>query len=133
MLQKLVETARVHATRVLLSFHDFQDTPSNESLLDRISEMVTRGADIAKIACMPRKPGDVLRLLQITHYARQAYPAVPLCTISMGRAGALSRVAAFLYGCDMTFAVSQEASAPGQIPIAEARMLAETLLRYSED
>jgi 3-dehydroquinate dehydratase len=31
----------------------------------------------------------------------------------------------------MAFAIGQEASAPGQIPIADARAIAETLLRYA--
>lgn len=93
--------------------------------------MIHQGADIAKVACMPREPGDVLRLLQVTLSARQIFPAVPLCTMSMGSLGALSRVAGFLYGSDMAFAVGQEVSAPGQIPLMEARAMTEALLRYA--
>ena len=131
MLKAIIDTARNHATRVILSFHDFQGTPSTETLLSKISEMITQGADVAKIACMPQDPGDVLRLLQATLSARHAHPAVPLCTMSMGRLGSLSRVAGFLYGSDMAFAVGQEVSAPGQIPIRDARSMAEALLRYA--
>ena len=78
---------------------------------------------------MPRVPGDVLRLLQVTLAARQLFPAVPLCTTSMSGLGFLSRVAGFLYGSDMAFAVGTAVSAPGQIAIAEARALSESLLR----
>jgi 3-dehydroquinate dehydratase-1 len=130
-LEPVIAAAHRHAAHVILSFHDFQATPSNEILLARISEMVRQGADIAKIACMPREPGDVLRLLQVTLAARQIFPAVPLCTMSMGSLGSLSRVAGFLYGSDMAFAVGQEVSAPGQIPIGEARAMTEALLRYA--
>jgi 3-dehydroquinate dehydratase-1 len=131
VLKPLVHSAHEHGKRVILSFHDFEHTPDNDVLLDRISTMVAQGADIAKIACMPNEPADVLRLLQLTLSARQMFPSVPLCTMSMGRLGSISRVAGFLYGCDMSFAVGQEASAPGQIPIADARAMAETLLRYA--
>jgi 3-dehydroquinate dehydratase-1 len=129
VVQSIVKTARVRAKRVIVSFHDFQGTPPNESLLEKISTMVSLGADIAKIACMPREGGDVLRLLQVTLTARQLFPAVPLCTISMGGLGFLSRVAGFLYGSDMTFAVGTASSAPGQIAIGEARAIAESLIR----
>jgi 3-dehydroquinate dehydratase-1 len=131
MIGSLIQTAHGHSTHVILSFHDFEGTPANATLLGNISDMIALGADVAKIACMPREPGDVLRLLQTTLSARQTFPAVPLCMIAMGSLGSLSRVAGFLFGSDMTFAVGQQSSAPGQIPIAEARNLTETLLRYS--
>ena len=131
LLEPIIEAAHDHVVRVILSFHDFETTPSNEVLLGRISAMISQGADIAKIACMPQEPGDVLRLLQVTLSARQVFPTVPLCTMAMGSLGSLSRVAGFLYGSDMAFAVGQEVSAPGQIPIGEARAMTEALLRYA--
>ena len=51
--------------------------------------------------------------------------------MSMGALGSITRVAGFLYGSDMSFAVGKEASAPGQIPIADARQITDLLLRYS--
>ncbi len=129
ILQSIIKNARARAKPVIVSFHDFQGTPPNESLLEKISTMISHGADIAKIACMPREAGDVLRLLHVTLTARQLFPAVPLCTISMGGLGFLSRVAGFLYGSDMTFAVGTASSAPGQIAIGEARAIAESLVR----
>jgi 3-dehydroquinate dehydratase-1 len=129
ILEPLVGTAHNYGKKVILSVHDFQATPPNEELFGNISAMVQRGADIAKIACMPREPGDVLRLLQVTLTARQAFPSVPLCMTSMSGLGLLSRVAGFLYGSDMAFAAGAASSAPGQIAIGEARALTETLLR----
>jgi 3-dehydroquinate dehydratase-1 len=128
-LRHVIDVAHTGKQHVILSFHDFRATPAHEALFDQISAMVSEGADIAKIACMPQNPADVLRLLQVTFSARQAFPGVPLCMTSMGGLGFLSRVAGFLYGSDMAFAVGAAASAPGQIAIAEARALAEALLR----
>jgi 3-dehydroquinate dehydratase-1 len=130
-LAPIIEVARANRARVILSFHSFEATPSEEFLLATIAAMVGQGGDIAKIACMPREPGDVLRLMQATLAARRAFPSVPLCTMAMSGLGLVSRVAGFLYGSDMAFAVGQAVSAPGQIPIAEARALAEGLLRYA--
>jgi 3-dehydroquinate dehydratase I len=131
VLKPLLQSAHEHGSRVILSFHDFERTPANDLLLERISTMVAQGADIAKIACMPNERADVLRLLQVTLSARQTFPSVPLCTMSMGSLGSVTRVAGFLYGSDMAFAVGQEASAPGQIPIADARAMADALIRYA--
>ena len=131
VVQSIIKNAREQGKRVIASLHDFQGTPPNEILLEKISTMVSHGADIAKIACMPRDGGDVLRLLQVTLTARRLFPAIPLCTISMGALGFLSRVAGFLYGSDMTFAVGTASSAPGQIAIGEARAIAESLIRNS--
>jgi 3-dehydroquinate dehydratase-1 len=126
-----VKNAAKDRARIILSFHDFTATPSSEFLYSKLADMVDHGADIAKIACMPQDPGDVLRLLEVTLRARKAFPSVALCTMSMGGMGVLSRVAGFLYGSDMAFAVAREVSAPGQIPLAEARGITESLLRYA--
>src|SRR4029450_6364670 len=103
----------------------------NDLLLAKVGEMQELGADIAKIAVMPQKPEDVLRLLHVTVLARRQFPRLPLVTMSMGALGSITRVAGFLYGSDMAFAVGKAASAPGQIPIEDARRTTELLLRYS--
>jgi 3-dehydroquinate dehydratase-1 len=123
--------ARQHGVRVILAFHDFQGTPTNEAMLTMIASMRAKGADIAKIAVMPKTPGDALRLLDVTAEARRMFPALPLALMSMGALGSITRVAGFLYGSDMAFAVGKQASAPGQIPIQDARLMADLLLRYS--
>ncbi|MCX6551817.1 MAG: type I 3-dehydroquinate dehydratase [Acidobacteria bacterium] len=127
----IVRLAHEQGVRVILSFHDFQKTPANEVLLTAISDMVAQGADIAKLACMPLEPGDVLRLLEVTLTARRMFPAIPLCTMSMGGLGILTRTAGFLFGSDMSFAVGQAASAPGQIPIADLRAMIAALHRHA--
>jgi len=128
--QPVIQLARKHGTRVILSCHDFKATPPNEVLLGTIGAMKHAGADVAKVAVMPQQPGDVLRLLQVTLEARRIFPDLPLVTMSMGALGSITRVAGFLYGSDMAFAVGKESSAPGQIPLADARVMTELLVRY---
>ncbi len=131
LLEPLIRLCRDRGVRVILSFHDFAGTPSDKLLLEKIKLMKWRGADVAKIAVMPGTADDVLRLLNVTMEARKALPDLALCTMSMGRLGVLTRVAGFLFGSDMAYAVAQEESAPGQIPLAEARALAQGLLRHA--
>jgi 3-dehydroquinate dehydratase-1 len=130
-LGSLMPIAKECGIPVILAFHDFEGTPSSDQLLAKIDAMRSQGADIAKIAVMSRTADDVLRLLQVTAMARKLYPGLPLVTMSMGALGSITRVAGFLYGSDMSFALGKAGSAPGQIPIEDARKMSEMLLRYS--
>ncbi|MFN7938365.1 MAG: type I 3-dehydroquinate dehydratase [Bryobacteraceae bacterium] len=130
-LSPLLSVAREHGVKVILAMHDFTQTPPTEELLAKINAMQTLGADIAKLAVMPKSQEDVLRLFQVIVAARKKHPSLPLAIMSMGALGSITRVAGFLYGSDMAFAVGKEASAPGQIPIEDARRMAALLLRYS--
>jgi 3-dehydroquinate dehydratase-1 len=130
-LDALMPVARDCDARVLLAMHNFNETPANDVMLGQIRAMRARGADIAKVAVMPQVPHDVLRLLEVTAAARREWPDQPLATMSMGALGSITRVAGFLYGSDMAFAVGKTASAPGQIPLQDARRATELLLRYS--
>jgi 3-dehydroquinate dehydratase-1 len=131
VIKPVIAAARKNNARVILSFHDFDGTPDNEVLLAKVGTIIENEGDIAKIACMPRDPSDVLRLLSVTLTARKRFPTVPICTMSMGGAGCITRVAGFLYGSDMAFAVGDKSSAPGQIPLQEARHIAATLMKYA--
>lgn len=130
-LGPLLNTARESGVKVILAMHDFTHTPPTEELLAKINAMEALGADIAKLAVMPQNADDVLRVFQVILTARQRFPHLPLAIMSMGALGSITRVAGFLYGSDMAFAVGKEASAPGQIPIEDARRMAAMLLRYS--
>lgn len=105
----------------LVSVHDFAATPEPEEMLSRLHEMALTGADAVKLAVTPRDARDVARLLEVTALAARALE-VPVVTMSMGRLGAVSRVAGAVFGSAMTFATAGgEPSAPGQPPIEELR------------
>ncbi len=130
-LRSTMQVAKQHGIPVILAFHDFERTGDDDFLLSKIESMRSHGASIAKIAVMPQSHEDVLRLLRITARARTLYPRLPLITMAMGALGSITRTAGFLFGSDMSFALGQAGSAPGQIPIEDARRLTEILLRYS--
>jgi 3-dehydroquinate dehydratase-1 len=112
-------TAREQKVPLLLSYHNFQETPDEEVILETLYQAVMAGADIAKVAVMPNNPADVLTLLRATNRARKARIGVPLVTIAMGQVGMISRIAGGIFGSEITFAAGVESSAPGQIPIGE--------------
>jgi 3-dehydroquinate dehydratase-1 len=53
--------------------------------------------------------------------ARTGQVKVPIVTISMGPEGGVTRLGEGLFGSDITFAIGEESSAPGQIPTGDFR------------
>lgn len=120
--------ARLHRAGgiVVASNHHFDRTPSEQEMEARLEAMERLGADVRKLAVMPRNPEDVLSLLRVTRRAASE-EAHPVVTMSMGKLGALSRISGALTGSALTFASVGEASAPGQIPFAEMKRFLQLL------
>ncbi|HLX24385.1 MAG TPA: type I 3-dehydroquinate dehydratase [Usitatibacter sp.] len=120
LVRRVVATAHRQGVRVILSYHNFKRTPGARTLRDRFLKAERLGADIAKVAVMPRNRSDVLALLAATARA-DAKSRIPLISMSMGPMGAITRIVGGLFGSTLTFAVGEGASAPGQLPIADLR------------
>ncbi|MEZ0308416.1 MAG: type I 3-dehydroquinate dehydratase [Ramlibacter sp.] len=112
------EVSRAHGIQLVLSFHDFNSTPPLEVLRQRFAQALALGADVAKVAVMPRSMDDVLTLMGATSQAGREL-TIPLVSMSMGRFGALSRMCGWTVGSAMTFAVGESSSAPGQMAISD--------------
>ncbi|WP_174589696.1 type I 3-dehydroquinate dehydratase [Methanocella conradii] len=95
----------------IVSYHDFEKTPSNGEMLDIISRCLEKG-DIAKLAVMPGSLGDVLRLFEVTLASKR-----PVCTMAMGDIGAHSRIVAPVYGSVFSYGYVREPVAPGQMRV----------------
>lgn len=126
-IEKVKKTAHTCNTRLILSYHNFDETPDEAFIHDKLVMAQDLGADIAKLAVMPKDYADVLTLLGATLKARTGAVNVPIVTMSMGPEGGVTRVAGGLFGSDLTFAIGKEASAPGQIPIADLRQAMSVL------
>lgn len=120
-IQSVRECAKKNNVKLILSYHNFKETPSEPCIYAKLVEAQLAGADISKLAVMPGDYGDVLTLLSATNKARNETVQIPIVTISMGAEGAVSRLAGGLFGSDITFAIGMQASAPGQIAIEELR------------
>lgn len=110
--------AKASGTQLILSFHNFQQTPSLESLKQKFTLAQELGADIAKVAVMPQSLDDVLTLLAATSQSSQQLD-IPLVSMSMGGHGSLTRLFGWTFGSAMVFAIGGSASAPGQVPIED--------------
>lgn len=122
----LIREIQERGGKVIASSHDFEKTDDWESLLERFSRLDKSGADILKMAVMPRSFEDVTRLMQVTNEETQRTEK-PLIAMSMGNTGSISRIAGENFGSALTFATVGKASAPGQFPIKELRMMMDAL------
>lgn len=120
-IEKTSLKAKALGVKLVLSYHNFLETPEEEFLAGKLVEAEQLGADIAKIAVMPQNYQDVLNLLTITNQARNGKVSIPMVTISMGEKGKISRLAGGLFGSDITFGAGKESSAPGQMALQDLK------------
>jgi 3-dehydroquinate dehydratase-1 len=126
---KLRNVSLRSGVRMIMSYHNFGETPDPGFLKAKAAAAESSGADIVKIAVMPKDMGDVLTLLGVT-LEESRRRNIPVITMSMGPLGALTRMAGWLFGSPVTFAVGEKSSAPGQIPVADLRLVLDLLVRY---
>jgi len=117
VVRRLVAGAHKAGAFIVMSNHDFAGTPPSAELLARLRRQQELGADVLKLAMMPRDPGDVLELLRATWEMANRYAERPMMTMSMGGTGVVSRLAGEIFGSAMCFGMIGRASAPGQVEV----------------
>jgi 3-dehydroquinate dehydratase-1 len=125
-LRAVVESARDLETAVIVSTHDFEETPPREAMSELVAAAGEYG-DVAKLAVTADGPADVLALLSATWRATATGRTV--ATMAMGAAGRHSRAVAPLYGSRIGYAPvdPSAATAPGQYDLATLASLIERL------
>ena len=127
-ITETVGLAKEKGVTVIMSNHDFAQTPTKENLVQRLIGMKDLGADVPKIACMPNSVYDVLRLLAATTiFHEEHYPDTPIITMSMSKLGVISRVSGETFGSCLTFGAATKASAPGQLDVTALRAILQAL------
>ena len=119
----LIACAHENGVAVILSSHDFANTPPESEMVSRLCRMQALGADIAKLAVMPQCRRDVAALLAATAEMADCHNETPVITMSMGQMGVVSRLAGEAFGCAATFAAAGHVSAPGQPNLEQAQTL----------
>lgn len=127
LLAAISETAHANSVYVVGSNHDFDSTPEEQEIVRRLQFMDAQGADFPKIAVTPEKERDVLTLLSATLKYYESGGEKPVITMSMKDMGMISRIAGETFGSSLTFAVMDEASAPGQLPFDQVKEVLSVL------
>ncbi len=128
LAEHLQMVGREQNCHLLLSSHDFGETPLPEEMKRRYERMESWGADILKLAVMPHSMDDLLTILKVCHDVSKASRHPVIC-ISMGSIGLESRICGEAFGSAMTFGCLGKASAPGQM---EVEQLAQVLRAIHE-
>jgi 3-dehydroquinate dehydratase/shikimate dehydrogenase len=104
--------------KLLLSYHNYDGTPSLEAVLRR---MLRISADGYKIVTTARKPSDNFRILALT----KSHPRTPLIVLGMGETGFPTRVLSTAWGGLFTYAApnASEGTASGQVSARVLRYL----------
>jgi 3-dehydroquinate dehydratase I len=109
----LMNDAHAHEALAIISYHNFDETPTTAELEDIIAQSEEWGADIVKIATMANTKADCARIMGLYENHKQ------LLAFCMGRIGTITRVAAPLLGARFTYAAINRklATAPGQVSV----------------
>ncbi len=121
--KQLLKNAHLHSLHVILSAHCFDETPEDAIMIETVRKMNELGADICKLAVMPKDKEDVVRLLLITEQLSRDFQDVPIVTMSMSGLGLISRISGEVSGSAITFGSLGKPSAPGQIELQELQDL----------
>lgn len=110
-------------TRLIVSHHDFRQTPPRQELVRLFNAAVRAGAQVTKIVTLARTQEDNLAILSLMPYARRR--KLEIIAFCMGEYGKMSRVMAPLLGALFTFAALDDGSesAPGQLTVQEMRQV----------
>lgn len=107
----LAAIAKAHDCKVIISYHNYDKTPSAKELDNILEESVVKQADLIKLACQVNDMKDNARLMCL--YAQKH----PVLVLGMGELGMITRIAALKMGAPFTFVRgnSLNATAPGQL------------------
>jgi 3-dehydroquinate dehydratase I len=104
---------------LLVSWHDFEKTPSSDSIADVLSDMRSY-SNFVKIVTMAHSIEDSLRVLELYETAIGLSPIF----FAMGEAGVISRLLCTVIGnAPFTYASLDKSLAPGQLTLKQMKKL----------
>lgn len=110
LAKEVVNEAAMMGKTAIVSFHDFDQTPSLEELKDIIARIHDLGRAVIKIATMINAPEDIERLALLL----QENSTSPMCVLGMGPEGRRTRIDFPKLGSCLTYGYIDNPSAPGQ-------------------
>ena len=112
--KEMVDFAHRLGKKVIVSSHNFEETPLPKELYSLVDSMQGEKADLKKLACQANSKADSARLLSL--YERYEN----ILVIGMGPIGTITRIAATFLGAPFTFSAGRAGTtAPGQLTYPE--------------
>jgi 3-dehydroquinate dehydratase-1 len=115
---ELIRQARESGVKTIISWHDFDKTPSVDRMVSRIAECENANGDITKIAVYNHSIEDAYNTLLAASSAGKNN--TPYSIMGMGPSGYITRVLGPHVGCEIVYSAldSQRRIQEGQIPIS---------------
>jgi len=118
-----VKRIRANSGRLIVSWHNFQTTPSRSTLLS-LFRKTRRLGDIAKQVTMAKAVEDNIKVLSLYKFSKGS----DLIAFCMGSLGTLSRIMCLFAGSPLTYSsLPDEAVAPGQLSIETMRGIVDAV------
>lgn len=124
--EEIMSEAKKNRIPVILSYHDLNKTPEEDAMKAMLEEESGAGAGMAKLAVKANSIEDVFKLLKVTREMSSRL-SIPICTISMGELGKISRIAAPLFGSAISYGYVTRETAPGQLSVSQLKQAFEML------
>ena len=131
-MKDIIEFAKDMGTYVIATNHNLTHTPSKAESIETAKELEDMGADIIKIIASPHSKLDVVELLETTIILSEHIVKTPICAISVGEKGGLSRICGEFFGSCITYGVNRKKSAPGQPNIEDLSNLLKLIHKNVE-
>ncbi|MDR2545849.1 MAG: type I 3-dehydroquinate dehydratase [Methanobrevibacter sp.] len=112
--------------KTIISYHDFEKTPSLNEMFDIVEEELKIG-DIAKIAVTSNTLEDTIDVLAVLSKFDNTV------AISMGELGSYTRIIASKFKAPITFAASDDVTAPGQLDFETMKWILNLNLIDTDD
>lgn len=100
--------------KLVVSSHNYNNTPSVEDLGNLVAKIQATGADIVKIATTASDITDVANIFQTIVHSQ-----VPIIGLVMGERGLISRVLSAKFGGYLTFGTHETVAPPGEPTIKD--------------
>jgi len=117
-----VEKIKSCGSKPIVSFHDFEKTPSFQKMESIVKSEMEVGAEVCKLVTTAHNIEDSVKCLMLV---RKMSRLVKIVCFAMGGKGLLSRMLSPVFGGDFTFASISRAAetAPGQPSIEDLKSL----------
>ena len=121
--QRLKNACKNSSCKLIISYHNFEETPDLEELHSIIRTCINYGADYVKLACKVNFPEDNAKLLSLYTLDEN------IVAFGMGELGKITRVACLKCGSPITYLAPDEGNktAPGQFKVSEMKKLLELI------
>jgi len=119
-LKLIVQRVKDYGAKPIVSFHDFNGTPTISEMEKIVRAQVEAGAEICKLVTMANDAADNIQCMLLTQ--RMSGITKVVC-FAMGRKGLLSRALSPLFGAYFTYASLESGleTASGQISITNLK------------